>query len=232
MTAVDILKQTRYKISASPLFISLKMIRMIFCFLLILPFISYANAAYMATFFTSDMKNLLKQTFFQDHEQSSTFFNNKRAVYCDHSTIEFNPSANSLNNYQLHYGHIQNLTVLAYAEDEHAQAILVHSIRNPSINQYPHVTISVSNKSPYTAVYSNDLWKRLVDNGIIEVNLDEHDKPQLVLLKNQLNEWQGKLSSVGKYEETQAYVKIMNQSIQLHGIVCLSSLWTNEKCQK
>ncbi|CAF1012682.1 unnamed protein product [Rotaria sordida] len=182
------------------------------------------------------MKNLLKDKFFRSHEHSSPFYGNTRHIYCEHSTIEFYPRSDSMNNYKSHYGHVQKLRILAYAEDEHAQTILVHSVdsndSHRSMNKYPHVAISVSNVKPYTAVYSNDLWKRLVDDGIVEITMDEYDKPQSITIKDHTNEWHGKLNSNGRYEETQAYVKIINEIIDLDGIVCVGNLWENDKCQK
>ncbi|CAF3588034.1 unnamed protein product [Rotaria sp. Silwood2] len=182
------------------------------------------------------MKNLLIDKFFRAHEHSSPFYGNTRHIYCDHSTIEFNPTSDNMNKYKLHYGHTQKLTILAYSEDEHAQAILVHSAgsndSHSSMNKYPHVTISVSNVNPYTPVYSNDLWKRLVDDEIVEITVDEYDKPRSIKIKDHSSEWHGKLNSNGKYEETQAYVKIMNDVIDLNGIVCVNNLWKNDKCLK
>jgi len=207
-----------------------------FGLLLCFPVIYCFDSGYMAVFLTEDMKNLLKDKFFRSHERSSPFYGNTRHIYCEHSTIEFNPGSDIMNNYKLHYGHLQKLTILAYAEDEHAQAILVHSTgsndSHPSKNEYPHVTISVSNVQPYTAVYSNDLWKRFVDNKIVEIQMDEYDKPRSITINGHGNEWYGKLNSNGKYEETQAYVKIVNEVINLDGIVCINNLWKNDKCQK
>lgn len=202
---------------------------------LCLSIIHCSNAAYMAVFLNEDMKNLLQNKFFRSHEQSSPFSGNTGRIYCEHSTIEFNPKSDNVNNYKLHYGHIQKLTVLAYAEDEHAQAILVHSTNSSdshfSMNEYPHVTISVSNIKPYTAVYSNDLWKRLVDNGIIQITMDENEKPKSIIIKDQTNEWNGKLNRFGRYQETQAYVKIVNEIFDLNGTFCVDYLWKNDKCQ-
>jgi hypothetical protein len=99
------------------------------------------------------------------------------------------------------------------------------------MNEYPHVTISVSNVKPYTPVYSNDLWKRFVDDKVVEIQLDEYDKPRSIALKDQSSEWHGKLNSNGKYEETQAYVKIINEVIDLERTVCRNNLWKNDKCQ-
>ncbi len=129
-----------------------------------------------------------------------------------------------MKNYKQHYGHIQNLTILAYGEDEHAQTILVRSTNDNdnhiSMNEYPHITISVSNIKPYTPVYSNDLWKRFVQNGIVNIKLDKNDKPQSITIKDQTNEWHGILNNDEKYEKTQAYIKIINEIIDLKGIVC------------
>jgi len=186
-------------------------------------------------FFNEDTKNLLKNTFLQSHDNSSSFYGNSRGIYCEHSTIEFSPKPESLKKYKLHYGHVQKFIVLAYAQDEHGQAILVHAVGDndihPSMNEYPHVTISVSDVKPYTPVYSNDLWKRFVDDKIIEIKQDKYNKPQSVTIKNQSNEWNGKLSNNGKYEETRAYVKIMNEVIEIEGTVCANNLWKNDKCR-
>jgi hypothetical protein len=204
-------------------------------FLLCFPVIYCSNTGFLAVFLTEDMKNFLKDNIFRSHEHSSPFYGNNRHIYCEHSTIEFNPSPASLNKYKPHYGHVQKLTILAYAEDEHAQAILIHSAdsndSHSSMNEYPHVTISVSNVEPYTAVYSNDLWKRFVDDKIVEITVDQYDKPRSITIKDQMSEWYGKLNSNGQYEETQAYVKLMNEVIDLDGIVCANNLWKNNKCQ-
>lgn len=193
-----------------------------------------SGAPYVATFLTEDTQNLLKDKFFRPHEPSSPFYDNTRTIYCEHSTIEFNPTQESLNKYKAHYGHQQTLRILAYAEDEHAQAILVQSTisndSHPSTNAYPHVTLSVSNKGPYTAVYSNDLWKRLADGKIIQLQLDEYNKPRSVMLNGEANEWRGKLAGTDKYKETQAYVKLINEVVILNGIVCLDTFWKNYNC--
>ncbi|CAF1114069.1 unnamed protein product [Rotaria sp. Silwood1] len=208
----------------------------IFGLLLCFPAIYCADPSFLAVFFTEDTKSLLKDKFFRSHEYSSPFYGNTRHIYCDHSTIEFNPRSDSINKYKAHYGHVQKLTILAYAEDEHAQAILVHCAdgndTHPSMNKYPHVTISVSNVKPYTPVYSNDLWTRFVDDRIVEIQVDEYDKPRSITIKDHISEWYGKLSSNGEYEETKAYVKIMNEIIDLDGIVCVNNLWKNDECQK
>jgi hypothetical protein len=207
-----------------------------FGLLLCIPVIYCSNPSFLAVFLTEDMKNLLKDKFFRSHEDSSPFSGNTRHIYCEHSTIEFNPRSEIMNKYKPHYGHVQKLTILAYAEDEHAQTILVHNAgsndSHPSMNEYPHVTISVSNVKPYTPVYSNDLWKRFVDDKIVEIKLDEYDKPRSIAIKDQSSEWHGKLNSNAKYEETQAYVKIINEVIDLEGTVCGNNLWKNNKCQK
>ncbi|CAF3046436.1 unnamed protein product [Rotaria socialis] len=96
----------------------------IFCLLLCFPIIGCFNSAFLAVFLTEDAKNLLKDKFFRSHESSSPFYGNTRDIYCEHSTIQFNPRSDIMNKYKTHYGHVQNLTILAYAEDEHAQAIL------------------------------------------------------------------------------------------------------------
>ncbi|CAF1209080.1 unnamed protein product [Adineta ricciae] len=203
----------------------------IFTLSLCILFIYSCNATYFAVFLTGDTTNLLKNKFFRPHPQSSPFFGNTAHIYSEHSTIEFNPKSDFVKQLTEHYGHIQKLAVLAYAEDEHAQTVLVRYIGNDDIhlsdNEYPHITISVSNMKPYTPVYSNDLWKRLVDDGIIKVQKDNNDKPQAIALKDQTDEWQGRLSSAGKYEETQAYVRIMNQTTELNGIVYAKYLLKN-----
>ncbi|CAF1397682.1 unnamed protein product [Rotaria magnacalcarata] len=208
----------------------------IFCFLLCFPLIYCFDSAFLAVFLTGDAKNLLKSKFFRSHESSSPFYGNTRDIYCEHSTIQFNPRSDIMNKYKAHYGHVQKLTILAYAEDEHAQAILVHSAgsndSHSSTNQYPHVTISVSNVEPFTPVYSNDLWKRFVDDRIVEIKMDEYDKPRSIAINDHMSEWHGKLNSNEKYAETQAYVKIINEVIDLNGIICVNNLWKNEKCGK
>jgi hypothetical protein len=204
-------------------------------FLLCFSVIYCCNASYLGVFFGEDMKNLLKENFFRSHEKSSPFYGNTRHIYCEHSTIEFAPTSNSVKKNKPHYGHVQKLRILAYAEDEHAQTVLVHSDgsndNHPSLNEYPHVTISVSNVKPYTPVYSNDLWKRFVDDGIIEITMDDNAKPQSITIKDQITEWNGKLNNNGNYEETQAYVKIVNEVIDLEGTFCIDNLWKNDKCQ-
>ena len=206
-----------------------------FGLLLCFPAIYCSNTGFLAVFLTEDMKNFLKDNIFRSHDHSSPFYGNTRHIYCEHSTIEFDPRPDIINRYEPHYGHVQRLTILAYAEDEHAQAILVHTVASNdthySMNEYPHVTISASNVKPYTAVYSNDLWKRFFDNKIVEITIDEYGKPQSITISNQMSEWYGKLNSSGQYEETQAYVKILNGVIDLDGVVCPNNLWENDKCQ-
>jgi hypothetical protein len=203
--------------------------------LLCFPVIYGSNPSFLATFLTEEAKALLKNNFFQPHNQSSPFYGNTRRIYCEHSTIEFNPKSNVLNTYKSYYGQVEKLTILAYAEDEHAQAILVHSTdgneSHPSTNAYPHVTISVSNVKPYTPVYSNDLWKRFVDDGIVEIKLDGHDKPRSITIKDRTSEWYGRLSSTNIYETTEAYVRIINDVIDIDGIICADNLWKNDQCQ-
>ncbi|UJR07368.1 hypothetical protein I4U23_011654 [Adineta vaga] len=195
----------------------------------------YCNASFVAVFLTEDIKNLLKDKFLRSHQRSSPYFGNSAHIYCKHSTIEFNSRSYLTNKYKAHYGDKQKFIILAYAEDEHAQTILVHSVDNndnhPSLNEYPHVTLSVSGVAPYTPVYSNDLWKRSVDDGIVEVQMDDYDKPRTISMKNQTHEWDGKLRSYEKYEETQVYIKIINELIELNGIVCMDSLWQKDKCK-
>ena len=207
-----------------------------FCLLLSFSILDAVNPAYLAVFFTESMRNFLKSNMFRPHEKSSPFFDNSRHVYCEHNTIEFNPRSSSMNKYKAHYGHTQKLTILAYAEDEHAQAILVHTTggnhSHPSTNEYPHVTLSVSNVKPYTPVYSNDLWKRFVDSRIIDITLDEYDKPRSIAMKDGASEWHGTLERNEKYQETQAYLKILNQTIDLHGTVCVDNLWKQDQCQE
>jgi hypothetical protein len=212
------------------------MIHLVALWLLVfLPIIDCLNPAYLAVFFLQNTKNLLKNNLFRSHEPSSPFYGNTRQIYCDHSAIEFNPQSSTKNKYKPHFGHAQKVTILAYAEDEHAQTILVRSTggneSHISMNKYPHATISANNVKPYTPVYSNDLWKRFVDNRIVEISLDEYDKPRSISLKDQVSEWYGKLNSGGNYEETQAYIKIMNQTIDLDGTLCADHLWKHDQCQ-
>lgn len=203
--------------------------------LLSFPIIDCLNPTYLAVFFPENTKTFLKNNIFRPHEQSSPFYGNTRVIYCDHSTVAFSPQSSTMNKYKAHFGHVQKLTILAFAEDEHAQAILVHNAggneSHPSMNEYPHATISVSNVTPYTPVYSNDLWKRFVDDGIVKIERDEYDKPRSLNIKDRVSEWYGKLNSNGKYEGTQAYVRIMNQTIDLDGIFCADHLWKHDRCQ-
>jgi hypothetical protein len=99
----------------------------LFCSDVFLSFIAQV-LLFWQCFFTENMKNLLKDKFFQYHERSSPFYGNTRHIYCEHSTIEFNPRSEIINKYKQHYGHVQILTVLAYVEDEHASTILVHYV--------------------------------------------------------------------------------------------------------
>ena len=142
-----------------------------------------------------------------------------------------------MNKYKAYFGHVQKLTILAFAEDQHAQTILVRGAggneSHPSMNEYPHATISVSNIKPYTPVYSNDLWKRFVDDRIVKIERDEYDKPRSINIKDRVSsEWYGKLNSNGKYGETQAYIRIMNQTIVLDGVLCADHLWKQDHCQE
>ena len=206
----------------------------IFGLLLCSPVIFCSETSFLAVFLTENASNFLENNIFRSHNHTSPFYDNTRHIYCEHSTIEFDPSSASINEYKLHYGQGQKLTLLAYAEDEHAQAILVHTIAGNdsvhSMNEYPHVTISVSNVKPYTAVYSNDLWKRFVDDQIVTITKDEYGKPRSIIINNQAGEWYGKLTSNEKYEQTDAYVKILNGITDLDGIVCINNLWKNNKC--
>nr|ACD54785.1 unknown [Philodina roseola] len=209
-----------------------------FDFILYFSLISLSSSSYVAVFLPDNMKMFLKENIFHFHNNSSPFNGNTRHIYCDHSTLEFSPKSDAMNEYKLHFGHVQHMKVLAYAEDENAQAILIHPIGDKdnhiSINQYPHITISVSDIKPYEPVYSNDLWKRFMDNQIVQMQFDEKDKPKSIVLKDDENirEWNGKLTGNSKYVETQAYLKIFDDNIDLYGIVCVDNLWKNNKCQK
>ncbi len=74
----------------------------------------------------------------------------------EHTTVAF--SANNTYNpvYKTRVGHPQTATVLAYAHDQHGQAILLHYDGDDAVqseNSNPHTTISVENVNPYQAVY-------------------------------------------------------------------------------
>lgn len=100
----------------------------IFGLLLYFPIIFGSGSDFLAVFLTEDAKNFLTDNIFRSHDRSSPFYDNTRHIYCEHSTIEFDPSPASIITYKPHYGQAQKLTILAYAEDEHAQAILVHNM--------------------------------------------------------------------------------------------------------
>ena len=64
-----------------------------------------------------------------------------------------------------------------------------------------------------------DSWKRLVDDKIIQVTINEKNKPGSVTHQNHKNGWQE------KYEGTQAHVKLINKVVDLNGIFCPNNLW-------
>ncbi len=52
----------------------------------------------------------------------------------------------------------------------------------------------------------------------------------MIKIKDHPNQGNGKLNSNAKYGETQAYLKVLNEAMDLHGIVCDNSLWKDNKC--
>jgi hypothetical protein len=57
-------------------------------------------------------------------------------------------------NYSSSWGKAVNLEVLAYAIDDHAQAVLTRVVDDVVLSQnaFTHISVSVSNIPPYTAV--------------------------------------------------------------------------------
>lgn len=77
----------------------------------------------------------------------------------EHSTLAFNVSGSVHASYTAAASRQQSVSILAYAHDEHGQAILLRYQGDnavPSLNAYPHTTISVNGKSPYSAVYRSE----------------------------------------------------------------------------
>ena len=106
------------------------------------------NIVYTAEFVV-DKENLIKK-FVPKHE----------IVFGHHSTIAFKPG--SLNGIEV--GKKSLMKIIGRAFDEKGDALLVENLK--SNNEYPHITLScINGVSP---VYSNELFKKAVENGTVE----------------------------------------------------------------
>ena len=108
------------------------------------------------------------------------------------------------------------------------------------------MTVSDEGRSPYGAVYTNDLWSRLCDSEVVVVTqLDPTSgKPSAVALVNGLSEWSGVLPPYfskiqGKLlNATAAYVRLLldahDEPPFLEGTICANTLWNASlgQCRK
>jgi hypothetical protein len=72
-------------------------------------------------------------------------------TYSDHMTLQFKPTSNEMA--ELPLGKKVHLQIIGYAEDEHAQVVVVR-IPIPSANKVSHITVATDGAPPK---YSNDL---------------------------------------------------------------------------
>jgi abnormal spindle-like microcephaly-associated protein len=138
---------------------------------------------------------------------------------CDHVTLKFNPSSEVMSAFEPLFGTHAIIDVLAYAEDEHCQAIYVDvrasstGGRIQTFNNYPHVTLSCEGQTGdlYAPMYSNVLFERLAGRQIFV-------KGQKVFR----SEWKGQLPRFEEnnldYPATEA--RMRGSSLKLTGMVC------------
>lgn len=159
------------------------------------------QSQWVAVFFnTSEAKRCL-----QDHYRLTP--SETPTMQCGHSTVEYDPRPDAMQRYSSQFGAPVQLRVLAYARDDHAQALLVRysgvgggGHRDTPIsttNLYPHVTVANS-KYPYTAVYSSALWERAEEDSPLQIGraaqgVNDSMAPNATTLPNNSSSWTGKV---------------------------------------
>eukprot|EP01087_Luapelamoeba_hula_P016390 TRINITY_DN5038_c0_g1_i1.p1 TRINITY_DN5038_c0_g1~~TRINITY_DN5038_c0_g1_i1.p1 ORF type:complete len:246 (+),score=49.28 TRINITY_DN5038_c0_g1_i1:338-1075(+) len=191
-----------------------------------------ASPEYIAMFLLPSERQRLQAAFY-----NSTSGTGARQVQCDHMTLQFDPPAQ--NNWTKLYGEPHVVQVMVYGNDfSHGQAVMVRVVKGAarSFNSYPHMTVSVLGKNPYSAVYSNFLWERFVAADVLNVTRGDDGAPDSVSFVDDpsAQAWTGVLpdyqSGGQEYYETEANTYLVSSSGSgnyYKGIVCSSRIWNH-----
>ena len=170
---------------------------------------------------------------------------NHSIVNCDHSTVIYNPSNETMQHLRASFGDKVELRALAVARDAHGQAVLLHLDAGLdaalSNNSWPHSTVATEGRWPYTPVYSNCLWERVAATSQAVVTHDSEHKPLAIELPGGSTRWAGTLpqgrctGGSSSYSPTEASVEILTLSAQgpYSATLCSNDLWDREtgQCQ-
>lgn len=129
---------------------------------------SFADTNWAALFLIGDDSEEFCAKFYRPNLPSSL------VPYCEHLTLQF---GGNLTGYELLMGTKVHIQPLVYGQDENGQAVLSMIIGDEifSTNNITHITVSVSNIGPYTPVYSNYLWQRVINEASLYINRDWYD---------------------------------------------------------
>eukprot|EP01124_Arcella_intermedia_P004716 TRINITY_DN12700_c0_g1_i2.p1 TRINITY_DN12700_c0_g1~~TRINITY_DN12700_c0_g1_i2.p1 ORF type:complete len:124 (-),score=6.71 TRINITY_DN12700_c0_g1_i2:65-436(-) len=111
-----------------------------------------------------------------------------------------------------------------------------------SVNAFPHVTAiaNESQTSPYSPVYSNVLWERVVQSAQVVIVSDDSNKPVSLRLPDNSSEWSGTLNPFYSqdypypgnlpYPASGAYLHLIQEDLSFSGVCCLNTQWDGTTC--
>eukprot|EP00455_Lapot_gusevi_P056563 TRINITY_DN942_c0_g2_i1.p1 TRINITY_DN942_c0_g2~~TRINITY_DN942_c0_g2_i1.p1 ORF type:complete len:202 (+),score=56.68 TRINITY_DN942_c0_g2_i1:68-673(+) len=182
-------------------------------------------ADWAAVFLNQPDQQALCNQFYRANQSSSA------QPVCEHMTLQY---GGDLTPWIRRLGTPVKLRVIAFGEDEHAQAVMVDVLDDAvsSAFNFTHITVSTQNVKPYTPVYSNVLWQRIADTIPLNLTRDATGQIKSVATPDGSQYWGGEIPAMGSYPMSEAAFAIVSPSVFYTGVVCLFSHWstTNYAC--